>query len=138
MPITPNQIEEKFEKDFDKWAEETTATIMSVPPSTEDDYGEDYNLQFSELDFYEELKKKVFSVLHTQRAEDREETGKAIIDTAYLLGKTQIELYNGQLPFVIFKGTASEEEKVSIYRQGIEDFLKHLQKALSTLDITKE
>lgn len=82
-------------------------------------------------DFRGEIK----SFIHTIRESDRAETKKTIIDTAYVLASTQIELHHGKLPFVIFGGKADEDEKVSIYRQGIQDFVTHLSKALG---ITKE
>lgn len=48
-------IQEKI-KDFKKWCEDTTATFETQYDP--DGYGEDFNVSFSELSFYEELLKK--------------------------------------------------------------------------------
>lgn len=39
-----------------------------------------------------------------------------------VLGKDQIELNHGKLPFVMFGGKADEQEKIDYYRQGLKDF----------------
>ena len=44
------------------------------------------------------------------------------------LGKEQIELYKGKLPFTVFQGKATEEEKIAIYRQGLKDAVGILKK----------
>ena len=44
------------------------------------------------------------------------------------LGTTQIELFNGKLPFVIFDGKADESEKIAIYRQALTDLLNRIDK----------
>lgn len=53
-------------EDFKKWSTETTATFES-------DEGEDFNVNFSSLVFYNELENKVAEIVQTQIDKAREE-----------------------------------------------------------------
>ena len=52
---------------------------------------------------------------------------RRIVEGLEFLGIDQIKLYNGKLPFVVFKGNADENEKIAIYRQALSDAIQFIQ-----------
>ncbi len=70
--MTKEKIEKILEK-FDEWSEQETATFSS-------DGEEEYNIEFNQLEFYDELRKKVkffiISALTKQLEEIRDEIDK--------------------------------------------------------------
>jgi hypothetical protein len=61
-PMTPTD-QEVLER-FDEWAKQEIADIGTVCGSGPDDYDEDYNITFAELDFYKRLRGKILEILH--------------------------------------------------------------------------
>jgi hypothetical protein len=57
----PEEPIPQWEKDFDKWAQETTADFRS-------DGEDEYNVEFSELAFYDELKAKIREIVRKETA----------------------------------------------------------------------
>ena len=64
------------------------------------------------------VKQFITSRLTFQRKEMREKIR--------FLGKEQIELFNGKLPFVVMPNKVDEQEKIAIYRQALSDVLNAL------------
>lgn len=71
--------------------------------------------------------KVVKSFIRALLSKQAEEISEAV----KFLGKEQIELYKGKLPFIMFMGKADEQEKIAIYRQALSDSLLAIKQIIN-------
>lgn len=105
--------------------------------NTQDSWEEEFDKKFKEkIDFVNYCLSEgdtmfdsndVKSFIRQLLSKQAEEISEAV----KFLGKEQIELYKGKLPFVVCGGKADEQEKIAIYRQALNDALLAIKQVIN-------